>query len=75
MKKQKKLVAGNWKMNPLTLDEAKTIASEAKKVSGKLMIKKAQIRYRKANSKHDSSINVLNGKYGSTAQRRALGYK
>lgn len=31
MKKQKKLVVGNWKMNPTTLDEAKSIVAEVKK--------------------------------------------
>lgn len=31
MKKQKKLVVGNWKMNPLTLDEAKNIANAVKR--------------------------------------------
>lgn len=32
MKKQKKLVVGNWKMNPLTVGEAKEIAGSVKKV-------------------------------------------
>lgn len=41
MKKQKKLVVGNWKMNPLTLDEAKHIAGAGKRTS--LNLKKTQV--------------------------------
>ena len=41
MKKQKKLVVGNWKMNPLTLDEAKNIVIAVKRVAPKL--KKTQV--------------------------------
>ncbi len=36
MKKQKKLVVGNWKANPLTVDEAKNIVNQAKKTAGKM---------------------------------------
>lgn len=36
MKKQKKLVVGNWKMNPLTLEDAKNILNNVKKISPKL---------------------------------------
>ncbi|MSU45332.1 MAG: triosephosphate isomerase, partial [Candidatus Zambryskibacteria bacterium] len=36
MKKQKKLVVGNWKMNPQSLDEAKEIVREVKKITAKL---------------------------------------
>ena len=31
MKKQKKIVVGNWKMNPLTFDEAKNLVGSSKK--------------------------------------------
>ena len=41
MKKMKKLVVGNWKMNPITLDEAKNIANAVKRVSKN--IKKSQV--------------------------------
>lgn len=41
MKKQKKLVVGNWKMNPETLEEAKAIANSVKKISKSL--KKTQV--------------------------------
>lgn len=41
MKKQKKLVVGNWKMNPLTLDEAKDIVGSVKRTAGSL--KKTQV--------------------------------
>ncbi len=41
MKKQKKLIVGNWKMNPTMLDEAKEIVSGLKK--GIKDIKKTQI--------------------------------
>ena len=35
MKKMKRLVVGNWKMNPLTTDEAKKIAQISKRTAGK----------------------------------------
>ena len=66
---------GSGGVNGVTGKSKSKLPGAPKKVSGKLMIKKAQIRYKKANSKYDSSINALNGKYGATSQRRALGYK
>jgi triosephosphate isomerase (TIM) len=41
MKKQKKLVVGNWKMNPVTLEEAKAIVRKVKTVGSK--VKKTSI--------------------------------
>ncbi len=36
MKKQKRLVVGNWKMNPASLEEAKDLARDVKRGAGKL---------------------------------------
>lgn len=41
MKKQKKLIVGNWKMNPPSIEEAKKIAGEVKR--GLRQIKKSQV--------------------------------
>lgn len=41
MKKQKKLIVGNWKMNPTDVDEARDIVKAVKRASSKL--KKSQV--------------------------------
>ncbi len=41
MKKQKKLIVGNWKMNPVEVEDAKDIVSAVKRSAAKL--KKAQV--------------------------------
>ncbi len=41
MKRPKKLIVGNWKMNPLTVEEAKKIASQVKRSMG--TVKKTEV--------------------------------
>ena len=41
MKKMKKLIVGNWKMNPVEVEDAKDIVKAVKRASGKL--KRSQV--------------------------------